>query len=151
MHLCVCVNVIKPPESDPGGFFFGCRKDQPKQQRTEKEMVSKPIEYLTQGGINVKRSSFSAVYETAISEMVDRVNQRRGAVLSSNYEYPGRYTRWDTAIVDPPLGIESNGRAIRIFAYNERGKVLLPAIKMCWPNMSMWLISPRGRMDLISS
>ncbi len=67
-------------------------------------MVSEPIEYITEGGITVRRTSVEAEYATAISNMIDRVNNRRGAVLSSNYEYPGRYTRWDTAIVDPPLG-----------------------------------------------
>ncbi|MGO7522429.1 anthranilate synthase component I, partial [Rhizobium brockwellii] len=51
--------------------------------------------------------------------------ERRGAVFSSNYEYPGRYTRWDTAVVDPPLGISSFGRDVWIEAYNERGEVIL--------------------------
>ena len=44
-----------------------------------------------------------APYGEAISSYVDRLDERRGAVFSSNYEYPGRYTRWDTAIIDPPL------------------------------------------------
>ena len=91
-------------------------------------MVSRPIEYATKGGIRVSRVSVEADYATAIEDMLERVNRRRGAVLSSNYEYPGRYTRWDTAIVDPPLGIEANGRDVRILAYNDRGKVLLPKI-----------------------
>ena len=46
------------------------------------------------------------------------LNSRRGAVFSSNYEYPGRYTRWDTAIIDPPLVISARGRAMRIEALN---------------------------------
>ncbi|MCB1422441.1 MAG: anthranilate synthase [Nitratireductor sp.] len=91
-------------------------------------MVSRPIDYVTKGGIRVSRISVEADYATAIENMLERVNGRRGAVLSSNYEYPGRYTRWDTAIVDPPLGIEANGRDVRILAYNDRGKVLLPKI-----------------------
>jgi len=91
-------------------------------------MVSEPIEYVTQGGITVKRTSVEAEYTAAIDTMIDRVNGRRGAVLSSNYEYPGRYTRWDTAIVDPPLGLEANGRDVRVVAYNDRGRVLLPKI-----------------------
>ncbi len=95
----------------------------------ETKMVSAPIDYITQGGIKVSRTSVPAEYATAISNMLDRVNERRGAVLSSNYEYPGRYTRWDTAIVDPPLGLEANGRSVRIFSYNERGAVLLPALR----------------------
>src|SRR5690606_4234237 len=48
--------------------------------------------------------------------------------FSSNYEYPGRYTRWDTAIIDPPLVITAQGRSMRIEALNGRGKAMLPAI-----------------------
>ena len=91
-------------------------------------MVSKSIDYVTEGGFKVSRQSEPAEYANAIDQMLDRVNGERGAVLSSNYEYPGRYTRWDTAIVNPPLGIEGKGRAVRVRAYNDRGKVLLPAI-----------------------
>jgi anthranilate synthase len=56
------------------------------------------------------------------------MDERRGAVLSSNYEYPGRYTRWDTAIVDPPVGVSCFGRKMWLDAYNERGEVLLTLI-----------------------
>lgn len=91
-------------------------------------MMAEALEYETKGGVRVSRTSVPAEYDSAISNMIDRVNSRRGAVLSSNYEYPGRYTRWDTAIVDPPVGIEANGRSVKVIAYNERGGVLLPAI-----------------------
>src|SRR5690606_5993811 len=47
---------------------------------------------------------------------------------SSNYEYPGRYTRWDTAIVDPPVVISSHGRTMRVEALNRRGEAMLPSI-----------------------
>ena len=49
-------------------------------------------------------------------------------MFSSNYEYPGRYTRWDTAIIDPPLVISSFGRSLWIEAYNERGEALLSMV-----------------------
>src|SRR5690606_27128518 len=39
-----------------------------------------------------------------------------------------RYTRWDTAIIDPPLAISSFGRSLWIEAYNDRGEVLLSMI-----------------------
>lgn len=84
--------------------------------------------YVTQGGITVTRRRREASYADAISTYVDQLDERRGAVFSSNYEYPGRYTRWDTAIVDPPLGISSFGRSLWIEAYNERGEVLLSLI-----------------------
>jgi len=91
-------------------------------------MASEDKNYVTDGGVTIARHSVSVDYATVIDSVLDRVDHSRGAVLSSNYEYPGRYTRWDTAIVDPPLGIEGRGRALQIIAYNERGKVLLPGI-----------------------
>ena len=91
-------------------------------------MASAELDYMTKGGIGISRKSHADDYDTAISKMLERIDTRRGAVFSSNYEYPGRYTRWDTAIVDPPLGIEANGRKVCVIAYNERGKLLLPVI-----------------------
>lgn len=84
--------------------------------------------YETRGGIVVTRRRRAADYANAISAYVDRLDQHRGAVFSSNYEYPGRYTRWDTAIVDPPLAITSFGRDVWLEAYNERGEALLAMI-----------------------
>lgn len=84
--------------------------------------------YTTRGGINVTRTRRAAPYADAINGYIERLDEHRGAVFSSNYEYPGRYTRWDTAIVDPPLGISCFGRKMWIEAYNERGEVLLSFI-----------------------
>ncbi|SMC62593.1 anthranilate synthase [Rhizobium sp. RU36D] len=84
--------------------------------------------YETRGGIVVTRQRRPVGYSDSISSCVDKLDERRGAVFSSNYEYPGRYTRWDTAIVDPPLGISSFGRKVWIEAFNGRGEVLLSFI-----------------------
>lgn len=84
--------------------------------------------FVTAGGITITRERHDRPYEGAIDSYVDGLNARRGAVFSSNYEYPGRYTRWDTAIIDPPLVISARGRAMRIEALNSRGEVLLPVI-----------------------
>ena len=81
--------------------------------------------YETRGGIAVTRQRRPTPYADAVSSYIDRLDERRGAVFSSNYEYPGRYTRWDTAVIDPPLGISSFGRHVWIEAFNERGEVLL--------------------------
>ncbi|RWM20997.1 MAG: anthranilate synthase [Mesorhizobium sp.] len=84
--------------------------------------------FVTAGGVTITRERHDRPYEGAIDGYVDGLNARRGAVFSSNYEYPGRYTRWDTAIIDPPLVISARGRAMRIEALNSRGEVLLPVI-----------------------
>ncbi|TGT75243.1 anthranilate synthase [bacterium M00.F.Ca.ET.159.01.1.1] len=84
--------------------------------------------FVTAGGVTITRERHDRPYEGAIDAYVDGLNSRRGAVFSSNYEYPGRYTRWDTAIIDPPLVISARGRAMRIEALNNRGEVLLSVI-----------------------
>ncbi len=84
--------------------------------------------FLTAGGVRVTRRETPAEYATEIEAVIDRLDSHRGALFSSNYEYPGRYTRWDTAVIDPPLVIEARGRAMRIAALNPRGAVLLAMI-----------------------
>ena len=84
--------------------------------------------FVTGGGVTIVRERHDTAYAGAIEAYIDGLNSRRGAVFSSNYEYPGRYTRWDTAIIDPPVVISARGRAMRIEALNSRGEVLLPLI-----------------------
>ncbi|RWK63967.1 anthranilate synthase [Mesorhizobium sp.] len=84
--------------------------------------------FVTAGGVTITRERHDRPYEGAIDAYVDGLNARRGAVFSSNYEYPGRYTRWDTAMIDPPLVISARGRAMRIEALNSRGEMLLPVV-----------------------
>ena len=84
--------------------------------------------FVTGGGIAITRERHETAYAGAIETYLDGLNSRRGAVFSSNYEYPGRYTRWDTAIIDPPLVISARGRAMKIEALNARGEALLPVI-----------------------
>jgi anthranilate synthase len=99
----------------------------------ETAMTTKILEngaerFVTAGGVTITRERHDRPYEGAIDAYVDGLNSRRGAVFSSNYEYPGRYTRWDTAIIDPPLVISARGRAMRIEALNSRGEMLLPVV-----------------------
>lgn len=85
-------------------------------------------QYITDGGIKIIRRSRPADYEKGTSDWIDRLDSERGAVLSSSYEYPGRYTRWDMALANPPIAIETADRNVIIKTLNERGKVILPAI-----------------------
>ncbi|MBD1545314.1 anthranilate synthase component I [Roseibium aggregatum] len=84
--------------------------------------------FETDGGITITRSSRPSDYEAGTSQWIDRLDAERGAVLSSSYEYPGRYTRWDMALVNPPLVMEAADRAVEIRALNDRGRILIPAI-----------------------
>ena len=86
-------------------------------------------QYVTRGGVEIERERQSIAYETAIDSYVDALDERVGAVFSSNYEYPGRYTRWDIAIVDPPVSISARKRDMQIKALNQRGVALVGIIE----------------------
>ncbi|WP_235890797.1 anthranilate synthase [Pararhizobium mangrovi] len=81
--------------------------------------------FQTRGGVQIRRERQTVDYASAIEGAIGALDTRRGAVFSSNYEYPGRYTRWDVAVVGPPLGIVAKGRTMRVEAYNGRGEALL--------------------------
>jgi anthranilate synthase len=84
--------------------------------------------YRTHGGIRVRRVTTAVDGEREVEARVDALDSRRGAVFTSGFEYPGRYTRWDVAFADPPLLVETRGRRLEVRALNGRGIPLLPAI-----------------------
>lgn len=104
--------------------------------------------FVTEGGVTITRERHDTVYDGAIETYIDGLNSRRGAVFSSNYEYPGRYTRWDTAIIDPPVVISARGRVMRIEAINRRGRAMLPMIGAALSGLTHVKVSKRGD-DLI--
>ena len=91
--------------------------------------------FVTAGGVAVTRQRHDTAYHGAIETYIDGLDTRRGAVFSSNYEYPGRYTRWDTAIIDPPVVISARARSMKIEAMNLRGEILLALIGKAVANL----------------
>ncbi len=97
----------------------------------EGPIVETTTEYVTAAGIHVTRTATPvdpARKSDALDALVQAVGERRGGVLSSGMEYPGRYSRWHMAYVDPCLEIVARGRRIAVRALNERGHVLLPVV-----------------------
>jgi anthranilate synthase len=83
--------------------------------------------YQTAGGVRVHRTAGD--FDAALLDQITRqVQDRPGGVFSSGMEYPGRYSRWHMAYIDPPVQIVARGRTIGATALNERGEVLLPAL-----------------------
>jgi anthranilate synthase len=86
-----------------------------------------PTQFETAGGVRVSRTA--AAFDPALlTEITQQVEGRRGGVLSSGMEYPGRYSRWHLAYVDPCVELVARGRRITATALNGRGMVLLPVI-----------------------
>ncbi|MEU9844682.1 anthranilate synthase component I, partial [Actinomadura sp. NPDC048032] len=88
-------------------------------------------EFVTAGGVRVTRTAVPVDSERksdALNVLVAAVGERRGGVLSSGMEYPGRYSRWHMAYVDPCLEIVARGRTVAVRSLNGRGRVVLPAL-----------------------
>ncbi len=85
--------------------------------------------FVTKGGVRITRTVVTIPVVGAIEPVIEALDSRRGVVLASSYEYPGRYTRWDMGFVDPPLELLGYGRRFVVRALNERGSVLLPQLR----------------------
>jgi len=83
--------------------------------------------FVTAGGVTVSRTDEADDHDGALQRWIDRLDRERGCVFSSSYEFPGRYTRWDFALVDPPLVVEAKGRTVTARALNARGAPLVAA------------------------
>ncbi|PWV54879.1 anthranilate synthase component I [Nocardiopsis sp. L17-MgMaSL7] len=83
--------------------------------------------YRTPSGVTVRRNATPCDPEI-LTGLVTSLEGRRGGVLSSGMEYPGRYDRWHLGYVDPCLEISTRGRRVTATALNERGRVLLPVL-----------------------
>src|SRR5438105_11252079 len=82
---------------------------------------------MTRGGVRVTRTAtpFDPAELGSIAALID---ERRGGVMSSGMEYPGRYSRWHMAYVNPCAELVARGRVITVRALNPRGAVLLPVL-----------------------
>ena len=77
--------------------------------------------YTTPHGIEVTRSASQGNYQKGLKHLLRDLDRHRGIYLSSGYEYPGRYSRWDIASTCPPLEIVSYDRRVEFRPLNERG------------------------------
>ena len=50
-------------------------------------------DFTTKGGSNIRRTTEPEIYEGARMLLGDSLDAHRGVLLSSDFEYPGRYTR----------------------------------------------------------
>ena len=80
--------------------------------------------YTTPHGIQVTRTLSKANFRKGLVHLLRDLDRHRGFYLSSGYEYPGRYSRWDFASTCPPLEIVAYDRRVELRPLNERGRNL---------------------------
>ncbi|MBN1960237.1 MAG: anthranilate synthase component I [Deltaproteobacteria bacterium] len=88
----------------------------------------KCLKYVTNGDVVIHRHEIELACGSAINPIIDALDEHLGVVLTSGYEYPGRYTRWDIGFINPPLCITAKEYDFDIRALNQRGVVLLRAL-----------------------
>src|SRR5262245_62397164 len=81
--------------------------------------------YTTPHGIQVTRTLSRAGYRRGLKHLLRDLDRHRGIYLSSGYEYPGRYSRWDIASTRPPIEIVAHDRLVEFSPLNQRGALLL--------------------------
>ena len=83
------------------------------------------LRYETPSGIRVIRSVSKVNFKKGLKHLATDLDKFRGFYLSSGYEFPGRYSRWDIASTKPPLEIIAQARHMEFRALNPRGVMLL--------------------------
>src|SRR5690348_18380153 len=84
-------------------------------------------QFVTAAGVRIARTA-SRFDPALLTQIAAQVDERRGGVLSSGMEYPGRYSRWHLAYVNPCAELVARGRVVTARALNARGEVLLPVL-----------------------
>ncbi len=110
--------------------------------------VIQRTEFRTAGGVRVTRTA-EPLRPAALDDITRQVDDRRGGVLSSGMEYPGRYSRWHLAYVDPCAELVARGRRVTVRALNERGTVLLPVLSGALARAGELVPGPPGRAEAI--
>jgi anthranilate synthase len=86
-------------------------------------------DYRTHGGLQVARAVEHFGDGRLLDRLVERLDRRRGVVLSSGTTVPGRYESFDLGFSDPPLRLETTGLQFSIEALNARGEVLIAFLR----------------------
>jgi anthranilate synthase len=82
------------------------------------------LKYSTRSGIEVTRSTSKIPYQRGLGKLLKALDTRRGIYLSSGYEFPGRYSRWDFGSICPPLEVVAFGRHVEFRPLNKRGEII---------------------------
>ncbi len=87
------------------------------------------LQYSTPHGITVTRTRSKASYRKGLRHLLRELDTYRGIYLSSGYEFPGRYSRWDFASTRPPLEILAFDRRVEFRPLNVRGEILIQMLR----------------------
>ena len=88
-------------------------------------------EFTTRSGVRVTRTATALPFDQGLRTLATRLDTERGALFSSGFEYPDRYSRWEMGFAAPPLEFVGFGRRLEVRALNDRGVALLEYLCPC--------------------
>jgi anthranilate synthase len=115
------------------------------------------LRYTTPHGIAVTRTVSRVPFKRGLRHLMRELDTHRGIYLSSGYEYPERYSRWDIAATRPPLEIIARGRDIEFRPLNLRGEMLVQMLHAVlaahphWERFGLEGTTLRGRLKPLPS
>ena len=116
---------------------IGDTEDNPPARRVNPNTM-REIQYRTPHGISVSRRISKLPYRNGLDRFLRDLDQYRGIYLSSGYDYPGRYSRWDIVSVRPPLELVSFERDVTFRPLNERGVAINKMIAAALRDHEHW-------------
>lgn len=106
--------------------------------------------YTTEDGITVSSTVVGIEHPlNAIDDIVNKIDNNLGILLTSSYEFPGRYARWSVGFTAPAIQIEGTGLNFKIKALNARGVILIGMIeqKLLQENQLFSMKSRNAKLD----
>lgn len=86
--------------------------------------------YVSKSGVNVATTVSSVKnIEGQMANLINLIDDHKGVLLTSSYEFPGRYARWSVGFVSPCIMIEGSGMNFTISALNTRGEIVTNMIR----------------------
>ena len=68
-----------------------------------------------------------------LDRLIPQLDHQRGVLFSCGVDAPGRYRRQRLAMINPPLMVVIRQRAVEIKALNQRGEIILSALRPAFP------------------
>lgn len=100
--------------------------------------IMRRVQYQTPHGIVVSRDCSRLPWKNKLDRFLRQLDRCRGIYLSSGYEYPGRYSRWDIVSVKPPLELIGFARDVTFRPLNDRGVAINAMLHRVLKDESFW-------------
>lgn len=89
----------------------------------------KTQQYISKFGVEVELREREVSFVEPLRSVFQGVDEKKGGVFSSGFDFPGRHSRWDTGFINPALEFISHGPTFTFNGLHEQGSALLPMLE----------------------